>query len=76
MIQLTGVLSLKGPQLEAYWSIRTAQGTQWRLVVEANSDLARQLQQFNGQLVQISGVAIAVTEPPLMLKLQSVTVQK
>jgi hypothetical protein len=52
--QLTGVLTRRGPQLEAWWGIRAQDGKLWRLL-PANAFIQEEFQRLNNQSVQIKG---------------------
>jgi hypothetical protein len=79
--QLTGVLSQRGSQLEAFWSVRDTShdgGKLWRLEA-TNASITEQLTRFQQQTVRVTGdvsdVANAALSPPVMrvLKIELVT---
>lgn len=52
---LTGVLTLRGAQIEAWWSLRTQDGKLWRLVA-SDPAMRSQLQSLAQQTVQAEGI--------------------
>lgn len=57
---LTGVLTLRGAQIEAWWSLRTPDGRLWRLTT-SDAAVRSQFQPLAQQAVRAEGVA--QTEP-------------
>jgi hypothetical protein len=54
VIRLSGVLTLRGPQIEAWWGVRAQDGKLWRLVPES-IQIKEDFQRLNNQAVQLEG---------------------
>jgi hypothetical protein len=55
-LHLAGLLTLKGPELGAWWAITDANGTVWRLE-STNAALLEQFRQWQNRRVEVDGVA-------------------
>jgi hypothetical protein len=54
-VRVTGLLTLKGPELGAWWALTEASGVVWRLDM-ASADQFKQLRLWQNQQVEVEGV--------------------
>lgn len=64
VVQVVGLLTRKGPEIEAWWALTDDRGLVWRLEL-ANADQLREFQQWQNRRIKVNGVRIgAVLSTP------------
>ena len=74
-MRISGVLTRRGAQIESWLSVRSSDGTLWRLE-PANAQIADQLNQLLQQNVLLTGEAISSAMPPPSFRVREVSVVK